>query len=64
MLYADAESGTLMARPFDPTSRKFTGEPFAVAGGLATEGSRYASISVSSNGLLVHAAAHAASCRG
>jgi Tol biopolymer transport system component/tRNA A-37 threonylcarbamoyl transferase component Bud32 len=54
LLFADPTSGTLMARPFDATSRKFAGEPFAVAGGLASEGSRYASFSVSSNGLLVH----------
>jgi hypothetical protein len=43
LLFADWSSGTLMARPFDAATRKFLGEPFAVAEGLAIEGSRYGS---------------------
>jgi eukaryotic-like serine/threonine-protein kinase len=54
LLYADPPSGTLMAQPFDAANRKLLGEPFAVADGIASEGSRYASFSVSSNGLLVY----------
>jgi len=53
LFFAEPSSGTLMARPFDATNRRFLGEPFAVADGLASEGSRYASFSLSSNGRLV-----------
>jgi eukaryotic-like serine/threonine-protein kinase len=47
--------GTLMATPFDLASRQFTGDPYPVAERIAWEGSRYASISASSTGVLVHA---------
>jgi eukaryotic-like serine/threonine-protein kinase len=47
--------GTVMAQPFDTASVRLTGEPFPVAERVASEGSRYASFSASSNGVLVHA---------
>jgi serine/threonine protein kinase/Tol biopolymer transport system component len=47
--------GTLMAQPFDAASRAFTGDPFPVVDGVLSEGSRYASFSVSGSGVLVHA---------
>ena len=47
--------GTLMAQPFDVGSRQFTGEAFPLAERVASEGSRYASFSVSDTGVLLHA---------
>ena len=44
-----------MARRFNDRTRQFVGDAFAVASGIATEGSRYASVSVSSNGILIYA---------
>ena len=55
LLFAEASSGTLMARPFDDRTRQFLGDAFAVAEGIASEGSRYASVSASSNGILAYA---------
>ncbi len=55
LLFAEASSGTLMARPFNDRTRQFLGDAFAVAEGIATEGSRYASVSASSNGVLAYA---------
>jgi serine/threonine-protein kinase len=49
-------AGVLMAQPFDAGSRRVTGDPFPVAESVASEGSRYASFSASTNGLLVYAA--------
>ena len=55
LLFAEASSGTLMARRFNDLTRQFVGDAFAVASGIATEGSRYASVSASSNGILIYA---------
>ena len=55
LLFAEASSGTLMARPFNDRTRQFLGDAFAVADGIASEGSRYASVSASSNGILAYA---------
>jgi dipeptidyl aminopeptidase/acylaminoacyl peptidase len=57
--YADGHllynhGGTLLARPFDAASRTFSGDPFLVAEGLASEGSRYASFSASATGVLAY----------
>src|SRR6187200_2069621 len=46
--------GTLMAQAFDPSARKLTGEPFRFVDGIGSEGSRYASLSTSTNGVLVY----------
>jgi hypothetical protein len=64
LLFADPSSGTLMAQAIrrGPTA-SFSVSPLPVADGLASEGSRYASFSVSSNGLLVYGAAHGVSSR-
>jgi len=43
---------TLMARPFDAGARRAIGEPFPVAGQVATEDSRYASFSASAGGVM------------
>ena len=55
VLFVDRTSNALMAQPFDPGSRRLAGGLFPVASGVANEGSRYASFSVSANGVLVHA---------
>ena len=55
LLYADAPSASLMARPFDEGTRQFRGDAFAVGSGVAYEGSRFASFSASSNGIVVYA---------
>ena len=47
--------GTLMAQPFDADARRLTGEAFLLAEHLASEGSRYASFSVSDTGVLLYA---------
>jgi hypothetical protein len=47
--------GALMAQPFDPGSRRFAGDAFQLAEQVASEGSRYASFSVSDTGVLVYA---------
>lgn len=47
--------GTLMAQPFDAEARQFTGDVFPIAEHIGSEGSRYASFSVSDNGVLVFA---------
>jgi eukaryotic-like serine/threonine-protein kinase len=49
--------GTLMARPFDPARRSFAGDAFPIAEHVGSEGSRYASFSVSASGVLVTAGA-------
>ncbi len=54
LLYADPANSTLLARPFDPVARAFLGDAFPLLDGIATEGSRYASVSASTDGLLVH----------
>ena len=41
------QSGTLMAQGFDATSHRFTGDAFPVMEHIGSEGSRYASFSVS-----------------
>jgi hypothetical protein len=46
---------SLMAQPFDPGMRQFTGDPFPVAEDVDRSGSRYASFSVSPGGTLVYA---------
>jgi serine/threonine protein kinase/Tol biopolymer transport system component len=51
--------GVVLARPFDAASGKFTGEPRPIADGVVSEGSRYASFSVSATGTLVHNAGSA-----
>ena len=51
---ADPANSTLLARPFDPVARAFLGDAFPLLDGIATEGSRYASVSASTDGLLVH----------
>jgi serine/threonine protein kinase/Tol biopolymer transport system component len=48
-------NGTLMARPFDATSRQFTGDSFPIVESIGYEGSRYASFSASDTGVLVSA---------
>ena len=48
-------AGTLMAQGFDPTSLRFTGDAFPVVEHIGSEGSRYASFSVSDTGVLVTA---------
>ena len=50
-----ARDETLMAQPFDPDTRQFTGEAFPLAEHVRPEGSRYVAASVSSNGTLVYA---------
>jgi serine/threonine protein kinase/Tol biopolymer transport system component len=55
--------GTLMAQPFDADSRAFTGDPFPVAEGVVSEGSRYASFSASDTGVLVYGRGSAATTR-
>jgi eukaryotic-like serine/threonine-protein kinase len=55
LLFVDRSSNALMAQPFAPVSRRLSGGSFPVVGGLASEGSRYASFSVSATGMLVHA---------
>jgi Tol biopolymer transport system component len=52
-----AREGTLMAAAFDTSARRFTGDPFPVAELVATEGSRYVSVSASTTGVLVYARA-------
>jgi Tol biopolymer transport system component len=47
--------GSLMAQRFDPATRRVTGDSFPITDRLATEGSRYASFSVSENGVLAYA---------
>ncbi len=47
--------GTLMAQPFDAASRTFAGDPFPAVEQVGTEGSRYASFSMSPGGTLAHA---------
>jgi Tol biopolymer transport system component len=47
--------GTLMAQPFDPARRSLRGEPFPVVDGVSSEGSRYASFSLSASGTLLYA---------
>ena len=47
--------GALMAQPFDPRSRRVTGDAFQVAEQVASEGSRYASFSASDTGVLLYA---------
>jgi eukaryotic-like serine/threonine-protein kinase len=46
---------TLMAQPFDPDTRRLKGDAFPMAEYISTEGSRYASASVSENGTLIYA---------
>jgi len=47
--------GTLMAAPFETSSRRFSGDSFPIAEHVGSEGSRYASFSVSATGALVYA---------
>ena len=58
-----ARDETLMAQPFDPDTRQFTGEAFPVAEHVRSEGSRYVGASVSSNGTLVYASDDAVASR-
>ena len=58
-----ARDETLMAQPFDPDTRQFTGEAFPVAEHVRPEGSRYVGASVSSNGTLVYASDDAVATR-
>ena len=44
-----------MAQRFDPSTRQLTSDPFPVADHVPNEGSRYASFSVSENGVLIYA---------
>ena len=53
LLFARDEA--LMAQPFDPESRRTTGEAFPIAGQVGPEGSRYVSVSASENGTLIYA---------
>jgi Tol biopolymer transport system component len=46
--------GTLMAQSFDASSRTLAGDPVRVADGMDAEGSRYTSVSASTNGVLVY----------
>ena len=46
--------GTLMAQRFDPSSRTLSGEPTRIDDGISAEGSRYASASVSTDGVLAY----------
>ena len=46
---------SLMAQPFDITTRQLNGDPFPIAEQVSTEGSRYAGFSVSPTGTLVYA---------
>ena len=48
-------NGPLMAQPFDPESRRLVGDAFQVAEQVASEPSRYASVSVSDSGVLLYA---------
>jgi eukaryotic-like serine/threonine-protein kinase len=50
-----SREGTLMAQSFDASSRSLAGEPFRIVDGIDTEASRYASVSASTNGVLVYA---------
>jgi Tol biopolymer transport system component len=50
-----ARGQTLMAQPFDPTTRKTTGDAFPLRERIGTEGSRYTSASASNNGTLAYA---------
>jgi eukaryotic-like serine/threonine-protein kinase len=45
----------LMAQPFDPEAHAFTGDAFQLVEQVASEGSRYASFSVSNTGVLLYA---------
>jgi hypothetical protein len=47
--------GTLMAQPFDPTSRQITGDGIFLAENICWEGNRYASCTVSDTGVLLYA---------
>jgi Tol biopolymer transport system component len=49
-----SREGTLMAQAFDPSSRRVAGEPFRFVDGIGSEGSRYASLSASTNSVLVY----------
>ena len=49
-----ARDGALMAMAFDADTRRFTGDPFPIADSVASEGSRYASVSASAAGTLLH----------
>jgi eukaryotic-like serine/threonine-protein kinase len=48
-------NGPLMAQPFDPESRRLTGDAFQVVEQVASEPTRYASVSVSDTGVLLYA---------
>jgi eukaryotic-like serine/threonine-protein kinase len=50
-----ARDDTLIAQPFDPDSRRLTGDDFPLAEHVGPEGSRYISVSASANGTLVYA---------
>ena len=50
-----ARDDTLMAQPFDPDTRRLTGDAFPLAEHVSREGSRYVGASVSENGTLVYA---------
>jgi Tol biopolymer transport system component len=50
-------NGPLMAQPFDPELRRLTGDAFQVVEQVASEPSRYASVSVSDTGVLIYAPA-------
>jgi Tol biopolymer transport system component len=50
-----ARGQTLMAQPFDPTTRTATGDAFPLRERVGTEGTRYTSASVSNNGTLAYA---------
>jgi Tol biopolymer transport system component len=53
LLFSSQPSGALLARPFDAATGTFTGDAFPVAQDVASEGSRYISVSASDTGLLV-----------
>jgi Tol biopolymer transport system component len=55
LLFTRPPNGPLMAQPFDPESRRLTGDAFQLVEQVASEGSRYASVSVSATGVLLYA---------
>ena len=56
VFFTRAQTETLMAQAFDPDRRQLAGDAVPVVARVGTEGSRYVSASISTNGTLVYAA--------
>ena len=56
LFFTRAQTETLMAQAFDPDRRQLVGDAVPVLARVGTEGSRYVSASVATNGTLVYAA--------